>query len=249
MPRLSGVRLCVSNPAQVAEFYTKHFGMRAKQDDDTWRLGYAGEDADIVLVPGGAPYTHTRRDRYWKIGITLPNVDIAYRQLTAAGLPVSQPRQFRDIGYLCHLSDPAGFQIELLQHDFEANRAKNVGHPDRVLGGGARIGQITLRSGDIDATAKTADALGMRLLSVQPVSSLNFTLFFWAFTQENPPHADFEAVENREWLWKRPYTTLEIQHVVDLDPVSNPGFQGLEVEGPLVASTGEINSEFRVYFT
>ena len=43
---------------------------------------------------------------YWKIGITLPDVDVARDRLLARGIAVSTPQQFYDIGYLCHLADP-----------------------------------------------------------------------------------------------------------------------------------------------
>jgi hypothetical protein len=33
------------------------------------------------------------------------------------------------------------------------------------------------------------------------------------YLDETPPNPEnLEAVENREWLWQRPYTTLEIQY-------------------------------------
>ncbi len=53
----------------------------------------------------------------------------------------------------------------------------------------------------------------MSLLSVQPVSEYGFTLYFLAHTDEQPPNPDLEAVENRPWLWQRPYTMLELQHL------------------------------------
>lgn len=231
MPRLSGVRLCVSNPAEIADFYVTVLGMQATKCGAHWRVGYLGQDADLLLMPGGSEYAHARSDRYWKIGITLPNLDMAFDHLTDAGVTVSQPRQFRDIGYMCHLSDPAGFQIELLQHDFEGHRPDTAGEAPKPLGGGARLGQITVRSGDIEPTRAFFEGLGMRLLSVQRVQSPDFTLYFWAFTQDCPPNPDLEAVENREWLWKRAYTTLEVQYVSGLSPSRNVGYQGLEIDG------------------
>lgn len=241
MRRLSGLRLSVSDPAKLADFYVTHLGMTATETPDGCRVGYAGQDADILLQPGGGAYRPARSDRYWKIGITLPNVDIAYAQLCAAGIAVNKPHQFRDIGYMCHLSDPEGFQIELLQHDFDGNRPPDAGDPAQSLGGGARVGQITLRSGDIAATSKRIDALGMRLLSIQPVADFGFTLYFWAFTKDRPPHSDLLAVENREWLWKRPYTTLEIQHVDELTPTPNPGYAGLEIAARTNGDRDEIS--------
>ena len=91
----------------------------------------------------------SRADRYWKIGITLPNVDMAVAQLRGRGVEVSEPKQFQDIGYMSHLADPAGYQIELLQHDFESNRPVDAGDRDAVLGGGARVAQVTLRTNDL----------------------------------------------------------------------------------------------------
>jgi hypothetical protein len=52
----------------------------------------------------------------------------------------------------------------------------------------------------------------MTLLSKQSVEPYGFTLYFLASCDERPPLPDLEAVENREWLWQRPYPTLELQH-------------------------------------
>ncbi len=38
-------------------------------------------------------------------------------------------------------------------------------------------------------------------------------MYFLAYTDEEPPHPDIESVDNREWLWQRPYTMLELQHI------------------------------------
>ena len=231
MSHLSGLRLFVSDPAQLAQFYAMHLGMEAREVPEGWRVGYPGADADVLLMPGGVAYWHATTDRYWKIGVTLPDVDVAHARLSAAGIEVSTPHQFRDIGYMCHLRDPEGFGIELLQHHFDGNRPDDSGDPAQPLGGGARVGQITLRTGDIDATQITCDRLGMRLLSVQPVREPDFDLYFWAFTSETPPDDDLYAVENREWLWQRPYTTLEFQHVEGLKPTVNTGYAGIEIDG------------------
>ncbi|KAJ9466420.1 Lactoylglutathione lyase [Diplonema papillatum] len=238
--QLARVVLRVQSPEVVAQFYVERFGMTATASEDGGEgivLSFGGQDAAIALRPsvkGG--YQHQRTDRYWKIGITLPNVDAARAQLCAAGVQVTEPKQFADIGYLCHLHDPAGFSIELLQHHFEGNRADNGGTEPVQPFAGARVGQVTLRVADLDASlAFYQDRLGMALLSVQPVPAYGFTLYFLAFTDEQPPNRDLKAVENREWLWQRPYTTLELQHFDDGKPVfalpasDEPGFAGLVI--------------------
>jgi predicted enzyme related to lactoylglutathione lyase len=227
MSRLSAVRLAVRDPQKLAKFYSQHMGMRAVPDGNCIRLGYAGDNASLMLYPGGGTYRHVRTDDYWKIGITLPNVDIAYQQLVAAGVSVSAPYQFDNIGYMCHLRDPEGFVIELLQHDFEQNRPDEAGQPAQPLGGGARIGQITLRCSEVEPILREYQTRGMSLLSVQPVTKFGFTLYFLAFTNETPPNRNLEAVENREWLWKRPYTTLELQHCPGIKITKNASYLGL----------------------
>lgn len=123
MKRLSGLRLQVENPEQLARFYADVLGMDAWAEDEAWRAGYAGEDADLILLPGGCRVQHSRDERYWKIGICLPDLDVACEQLRRKGVDVSVPHQFRDIGYMAHLHDPEGFAIELLQHDFLGHAA------------------------------------------------------------------------------------------------------------------------------
>ena len=232
--------LNVASPDSLAKFYIDRLGMAVHTEDENQILSFPGQGASLELRKSRdtGRYTHQPGDRYWKIGITLPNVDVAHGQLHDAGVQVSEPHQFGDIGYMCHLSDPDGFSIELLQHHFETNRPSGLGDTDQRLGGGAQIGQVTLRCTDIASTlAFYHDQMGMTLLSVQPVNTYGFTLYFLAFTDEVPPNSDLKAVVNREWLWQRPYTTLEIQHLEKPGAVVQPsdeervGFGGLVLSG------------------
>ena len=238
--KLARVVLRVRSPDTLARFYTEHLGMKARTERHAVILGYGDGDAEIELrrATSDRHYAHAATDRYWKIGITLPNVDIAHAQLRRAGIAVSDPVQFGEIGYMCHLCDPDGFSIELLQHAFIDNRGEGDGDPKKTLGGGARVGQITLRVSDLqNALAFYRDRMGMRLLSIQPVEGFGFTLYFLAFAEETPPNPALTAVENREWLWRRPYTTLELQHFDDRNAVfqfpgdDDPGFDGIVISG------------------
>lgn len=211
--QLSGVALNVLDPEKLAAFYTGVLGMHRCDGDGQVRAGFGGEGAYLELRQSVSkePYAHNGNDEYWKIGITLPNVDLAHKYLTDRGVSVSLPSQFQDIGYMCHLTDPEGFQIELLQHTFAGRPRTSEGDPNIPLGGGAQIGQITLRSTDIEKDLFLYQEMGMKLLSIQPIEGRDFELYFLAFTQQDPPHPDLKAVENRAWLWQRPYTTLELQ--------------------------------------
>jgi hypothetical protein len=49
-----------------------------------------------------------RTDNYWKIGLTMADLDATRAELMAKDIEVSEPRKFRDSRYLCHLTDPDG---------------------------------------------------------------------------------------------------------------------------------------------
>lgn len=164
---------------------------------------------------------------FWKLGITLGNLDHAVSYLRSRGIVVSNPRQFQEIGYLTHIIDPSGNTIELLQKGFEGNHAEPVtGHP---VGAQAILAHITLRVRDIPAAKIWAEKQSLRLMSVQHVNSHGFTLYFYAWSNEILPDPDYEAVENREWLWARPYTILELRHLHGSHPGRLPFFNNIKV--------------------
>lgn len=208
------VRYClqVKNLAQSAKFYRSIMGMGGFSGRDTV-LGYDKAQCLLELRAGATmPCAAGRHDFYWKIGITVRDLDAAVRFLREQGWPVSEPSQFRDIGYLCHLRDPDGLPIELLQRRFEGgHEAIGDGHP---IGAQATLAHLTLRVTDIDAARELFEsALGMRLLSVQPVRDLGFCLYFFGWSDETLPDPALESVANREWLWSRPYALVELQHL------------------------------------
>lgn len=206
-------RLTVVDRSQLLDFYCRILGMRSFASQGPVLLGYDPEQCLLELV--GEAETACRseqRDFYWKIGITVLDLDVAVAHVRQEGWSVSDPLQFRDIGYLCHLRDPDGFAVELLQQGFEG-RAKPVasGHP---IGGQATLAHLTLRVTDLDAARGAfEDRLGMRLMSVQPVRDLGFCLYFYGWSDDALPDENLTAVENREWLWARPYTLVELQHL------------------------------------
>ncbi|MEM7022563.1 MAG: VOC family protein [Pseudomonadota bacterium] len=243
--RLAHNVLRISDPAASLTFYQEQLGMELLEPQhlpgaSRWRLAFAadphaGEPTELELWHDAAadPTADIRPSSggYWKIGITLPDVDVARERLLARGIAVGAPQQFYDIGYLCHLADPDGYVIELLQHDFLQHHQPITSQPHCPLGCKPTLGQITLRIADPEASLRFyQQGLGMRLLSRQIVEPHRFTLYFLACTDETPPDPNLDAVGNREWLWQRPYTTLELQHRWDVPEVATDsqfGFWGI----------------------
>lgn len=221
---LAELTLDIGNPERSLRFYTDILGMSLLSTPDP---GPGEESHWVVGFPRGAKlrlryrrnasdpqavYQPTDNDLYWKIGITLGNVDRAHERLVANNVEVSEPCQFHEIGYLCHLEDPDGYCIELLQHRFGKNMEPPSTSDESPLGREALIGQVSLNVAPIERALDVfQDQLGLRLLSRQVVPGRGFTLYFLADTADELPIADIDAIGNREWLWQRPYTLLELR--------------------------------------
>ena len=137
-PKLVGVVLRVENPAHLAEWYKNILGMSVENESgSSWICEYGINSSRIKLLQGfGTPYQADKNSVYWKIGLALPDVRSAREIILEKGHDVSEPVQFLKIGYMCHLNDPQGFAMELLQHTFEENfiKANVVLKPEQNLG-------------------------------------------------------------------------------------------------------------------
>lgn len=223
--------------AGIDEFYRSVLGMQHIQfGTDEYSCAYSATGCRIVFRERAVgPFINRDTNQYWKVGITVKNLDVAVRYIREQGVDVSTPRQFRDIGYMSHLTDPNGFNIELLQRRFEGReQAVAEGHP---VGVQATLAHITLRVTDIESAKRYfGDELGMRLMSVQPVAGYRFCLYFYTWSDEALPNTDLESVHNREWLWARPYAFIELQHLQAPDAVIHKreshiaGFEGFSYQ-------------------
>jgi len=234
--KLTRLVLKVQDFSSLDDFYCGLLGMQRFGTDTKPLYGYDQASSQLAFHDGAAhPYSPSSHDLYWKLGITLRDLDHAVAYLRQRNYEVSDPEQFRDIGYMSHLRDPKGFTIELLQQRFEGGAQKvRSGHP---IGAQATLAHTTLRTADLSSVRRFCEEeLGMHLVSVQPVTDLNFCLYFFTWGDEQPPMANLEAVENREWLWSRPDMLLEFQHLISpTGPISqvNPdasGFHSLAYE-------------------
>lgn len=250
---------CLSSTKKsMDDFYVKKCGMAVieqSKDKIIYGFNHNAKKTDVKLElrfndTFKSTDVSSRDNAYWKIGFACPDVDVTRESLISNEIEVSKASQFRDIGYLCHLSDPSGFGIELLQHTFESNfNAKAIANimdkEKYILGSNeVSIGQVTLRVTDIDKSIQFYEkTMGMQYLSRQKVDPYGFSIYFLGYPddgQKLPNPDDIDAVENREWLWQRGYTTLELQHRwknnVDKYKVAKEdetGWQGIVIESKL----------------
>lgn len=241
MAALDTLTLRVGNIAAQKQFYCTVLGM---SDFGDGRIGYDECELALNFVQAELPYGPKPSDLYWKIAISVPNIERACAQLKARGAWVTTPKQFRDVGFLAKLTDPEGFTVELIDHWFEGERPDLVLN-QTLLGGGPHLSLVTLRTADIEAIEPEVLDAGMTPLSVQPVEPFGFTLYFYAFTHETPPNPDLLAIENRTWVYQRPYSVLEIQHVPALEKETlaasdEGGYESLTMTGTTVQAVDRL---------
>ncbi|WP_053005715.1 VOC family protein [Kiloniella spongiae] len=243
MKRITATHFRVPDFTDLGAFYGSLLGMKVvHQDRDRMAFSFDASQNSLVFQKAEVTaYDTGPKDFYWKIGITVQNLDVVVSYLRERSVVLSDPYQFRDIGYMTKIIDPKGFHIELLQQGFEGNGtqfdpgAYPSGHP---IADQAILAHITLRVTDLlPARHYFEKKLGMRLMSIQPVSDRGFCLYFYSWNEENLPDPDLKAVANREWLWRRPYSLIELQHWEDpaaqlsQTPMDQAGFDGFSFAG------------------
>ena len=79
-----GVTLAVNDVHRLSSFYVDHLSMKQRDVVGGVEL-FFDSDACILRLEQAevsCPYASSPRNRYWKIGITLPDLDAAYQYLT-----------------------------------------------------------------------------------------------------------------------------------------------------------------------
>lgn len=232
MPQIVAHRLRIVDPENTPLFYQDKLGFQllGQRDNNTavhffFRCGEASAMLELIYDPDFAlDIIDGDADAagYWKMALSVADLDVARAQLIANDVAVGEAFEVEDVAYMAHLRDPEGYCIELIQHRFLKNHISlddtvqvesSLGVEESELGTASNFSLITYRVLDIDKSLDFyQNSLGMTLLSRQRVDKLGFTLYFLAFTDETPPNEDIDSIENREWLWARPYTQIELQH-------------------------------------
>ena len=202
----SQITMAVPDHASIAKFYRQTLGMTDQRDG----LGYGAQQAHMNFLQQSKP-ADKADGFFWKIGITVANLDAAADYLRQSGVSISAPRQFADIGYMAHCTDPAGATIELLQQ-YPMGGERDIGDSHSVASD-AILAHLTLRVRDLVSAQRWCADQGLVLLSVEALESYGFSLYFYAYQQEAPPQDSVVGANHRAWLWQRPYTLLELQHL------------------------------------
>ena len=152
------------------------------------------------------------------MAISIKDVDIAREKLIENGVDVQEAIQVPNVAYLCHFYDPDGYCLELIQHKFKQNHIKQKEDSKYLLGNKPVFSLITYRVKDIQKSLDFyIDKLKLKLLSKMELKQRGFDLYFLALSDEELPNKEVESIQNRQWLWEREYTMIELQHILDID--------------------------------
>ncbi len=221
---ISNIHYRVKDSEKLSEFYLKILELNVdKLSDGCYKISFDTDSnspfpcASIILSNTDKDtigYCLGRDKKYWKLGFTMHDVSSLVENISSKGISASTPHQFIDVGFMSHIADSEGFTIELLQESFEQNFI--LAQFNENYSNSINLGMVTLRYTDIDAALRFyCDVLRMRLVCREKVDDYGFHLYFLIFGDDKPPSDDIDALENREWLYKRKYTYLEIQTFVD----------------------------------
>lgn len=224
-------RLRVSNLARSMAFYRNQLAMElVSLESDGGRqcatLNYGSEQASLVLIEDNVPLAVAVQpnpaEGYWKFSLAVDSVPGAVRALRRMGVATGEPFAVPHVATLCHFTDPDGYCIELVQRSVGALAVPLPEPGFADLAPSLLLSTVRVKDPGL-SLAFYQQAMGMRLLSRQPVPGRNMTLYFLGHGDAPLPEPDLEAVANRAWLWQRPYTLLELQHIQGTE--SLPGFR------------------------
>jgi catechol 2,3-dioxygenase-like lactoylglutathione lyase family enzyme len=193
-------------------YYHLTFNDNINSKEAILELIYEEDNTETIF-----PRVTNSSEGYWKMAISIKDVDIARANLIKQDIKVSDAIQVPNVAYLCHFNDPDGYCLELIQHTFKENHKKEKEDINYKLGNKAVFSLVTYRVNDINKSLDFyINELELKLYSKMDVSFRGFELYFLAPNIEMPPNEENrESIDNIEWMWQRQYTFIELQYVLD----------------------------------
>ena len=230
-------RLQISNPEKSLTFYLDIMGMqlihhyestqgihyileycydqRGCSDETTNKTLHA--QLELVFNPQqkfAVPAQPNRQSGYWKFTIAVGHLTTAHQKLLDNGIEVSLCTVIPNLAYLCHLTDPDGYCIELIQTHLIENTQTHLIKLDDIdfpLGSAAHINLSTLRIKDLKHSLPFYQRLGFELAYTYRSDERAMTLYFLANKQSDSFNEIKYSDNIVETLWQYSDTLLEFQ--------------------------------------
>lgn len=215
--RIAAHRLRINNPNAALDFYQNRLGMTliqqySSQQGTHYRLAFDAKQAALELIYH--PDINVRvaaqpckTEGYWKFSIAVDDLDATRRCLIEQGVRVGECLAVKGLAYLCHLTDPDGYCIELIQKTLQTTPVEQR----HTATGMASLNLSSLRVKHAQRSIDFYRGIGMKLAYSYRSEPMQMELFFLVSTADV---AILERPSDRlieEQLWQFPHTILELQ--------------------------------------
>lgn len=214
--RLTTHRLLTNKPNETLAFYQHLFGMTlgaTEHDSDGTHYSLAFDaSTQASLVFTHQPSQHftvapqpNPSEGYWKFSIAVDDVAATRALLLKQGVrTVGACFEVPNLARLCHLQDPNGYCIELIE--------KTLGAPS-TQPTTPTLNLSTLRVKKAKLSIEFYEGLGMRLIDTFRSDKRQMSLYFLISERDMPVLDAHPAPTLAEKMWQFPYTILELQQL------------------------------------
>ncbi|WP_394245481.1 VOC family protein [Vibrio astriarenae] len=217
--KIAAHRLLIKNPKETLDFYQNALGMKLIKHGEVegrthYYLSYNSKQATLELIHSlGIEFTVSTQpsvtEGYWKFTIAVDDLDSSRDQLIKRGVSVESSFEVKELAYLCHLTDPNGYCIELVQKTNKTPLSTNVFHS----GHSNSLNLSTLRVKDAAQSLNFYRSIGMDLAYTYRSDERKMTLYFLAPAELNKELNALSKINLEERLWQSSHTLLELQQL------------------------------------
>lgn len=149
----------------------------------------------------------SQTEGYWKFSIAVNDLEATREDLINKGLSqigeCFQVSPTGELAYLCHLQDPNGYCIELIQKTLKSNPIQQSDSPTLNLS--------TIRVKNAEKSIQYYEKLGMSLIYTFRADMRGMSLYFLIDKAHQPVLDAIPANTIEEKMWQFPHTILELQ--------------------------------------
>ncbi len=226
--KIAAHRLLIKNPEATLDFYQNLLSMTLidihKVSGQThYYLSLGSQQAALELIHRPevrltvSPQP-SATEGYWKFTVAVDDLDTTRSKLVEKGVRIGECFEVKGLAYLCHLTDPNGYCIELIQKTLQITGSEEVPlHP-----GLKALNLSTLRVKNIESSLSFYKSVGMKLVYTYRSDERKMTLFFLVSEDYVEDLRIPSDATQEERLWQSAYTLLELQHIDNTE--NNPDF-------------------------
>lgn len=247
--RITHHELQISDPKTSLYFYQNILGMKllncikTKNKTQYFLTFNHNVEASLVLVympniPFEVATQPSKTEGYWKISIAVSQLEEVREILIRNEVTIGQCFEVPNLAYLCHLTDPDGYCIELIQQTLKVNTPKIDGINHHMLDFNPTFNLCTLRVKNIQKSLPFYNSLGFELIYTYQSKERAMSLYFLIAKNDEKFKQACSLTGVEQAMWQHSSTILELQQFDNTAQASdfsyntntNTGFLGLSIK-------------------